>query len=316
MSFREARRQSNSRRPRVCGPGKHTRWPTVALAVLGLLLTAGAWSGARAQQPVSVEQAAPAAGWQFNIAPYLWFPTTNMSLNYNLPASLGGRLPTDISVGPGDLLSHLDIGAMFSADARNGPFSVLTDFIGARFGVTSGNVNIKSIDFFGRLPIPISRTLQTSTSTTLKEAIWTLAGGYTVVQGDWGNLDVIVGFRLLAVNSRTDYSLALTVTGPRGNGATFGGIGDVTASRDIWNGIGGVRGSIRIPQSRFFFPYYFDIGGGGSQPTWQISSGLGYQFGWGAVSANYRYLVFNQGSNTVVQRVALRGPLLMADFRF
>jgi len=205
---------------------------------------------------------------------------------------------------------------MFSADVRYGPFSVLTDFIGARFSATTDDVNIKSVDFFGRLPVAISRTLQTSTGTTIKEVVWTLAGGYTVVQGYWGNLDVLVGFRLLAVNTRTDFNLALTLTGPRGNGATFGGIGDVTAGRDIWNGIGGLRGRIRIPQSRFFIPYYFDIGGGGSQPTWQISSGLGYQFGWGAVSANYRYLVFNQGSNSVVQRVALRGPMLMVNFRF
>jgi len=313
VPFREAKRRSNPREPRQSG---HSGWRAVHLAMLVLLLVAGAWSGARAQQPVSAEQASPVAGWQFNIAPYLWFPTTNMSLNYNLPADLGGRLPTDVSAGPGDLFSHLDIGAMFSADARNGPFSVLTDFIGARFSATTGDVNIKSVDFFGRLSIPISRTLQTSTGTTLSQVIWTLAGGYTVLQGDWGNLDVLVGFRFLSVSARTDYSLALTLAGPRGNGATFGGIGDVTASRDIWNGIGGIRGSIRIPRSRFFVPYYFDIGGGGSQPTWQISSGLGYQFRWGAVSANYRYLVFNQGSNAVVQRLALRGPMLMVDFGF
>jgi hypothetical protein len=137
-----------------------------------------------------------------------------------------------------------------------------------------------------------------------------------VLQGDWGNLDVLVGFRLLSVNTRTDYSLALMIAGPRGNGATFGGIGDVTASRDLWNGIGGFRGRIRIPQSRFFFPYYFDIGGGGSQPTLQVAGGLGYQFHWGAVSASYRYLLFQQGSNAVVQRVALRGPLIMANFSF
>lgn len=316
MSLLGAKRRIKPREPYLCGPDKNTRRPAVALAVLVLLLVAGVWSGARAQQPVSAGQAAPTTGWQFNIAPYLWFPTVNASFNFNLPSDLGGKLPTDVSVGPGDIFSHLDIGAMFSADARNGPFSVLTDFIGVRFSATTGAVNIKSVDFFGRPSIPISRTLETSTGSTLKIVIWTLAGGYTVLQGDWGNLDVLAGLRLLAVNNRTDFNLALTLTGPRGNGATFGGIGDVTGSADIWNGIGGIRGRIRIPQSRLFIPYYFDIGGGGSQPTWQISSGLGYQFPWGAVSANYRYLVFNQGSNAFLQRVAMRGPILMASFRF
>jgi len=288
----------------------------VTVAALTLLLVAGAWSGARAQQPVSQGQAANQAGWVFNVAPYLWFPTVNTNLNYNLPANLGGRLPTNVSVGPGDLYSHIDFGAMFAAEARNGPFSVLTDFVYARFSAGASNSHIKSVDFFGLSPIPISRSLQTSTGTTLGMTIWTLAGGYTVLQGDWGNLDVIGGFRLLAVNATTNYSLALTLTGPRGNGATFGGIGGVSTGKDVWNGIGGIRGRIRIPDSQLFVPYYFDIGGGGSQPTWQISSGLGYQFRWGALSATYRYLVFAQGGNSTVQRVTLRGPILMASFTF
>ena len=70
---------------------------------------------------------------------------------------------------------------MFSADVRTGPFSLLTDLIYARFSATTSNVNIKSIDFFGLPSMPISRALETSTGTTLRETIWTLAGGYTVL---------------------------------------------------------------------------------------------------------------------------------------
>jgi hypothetical protein len=51
----------------------------------------------------------------------------------------------------------------------------------------------------------------------------------------------------MEVNATTDYSLGLTVTGPRGNGATFGGVGSVSGSGNIWNGIGGFRGRIRLP---------------------------------------------------------------------
>jgi hypothetical protein len=287
----------------------------ITAATFVLLLITG-WSGARAQQPVSQGQSTNPPGWVFNIAPYLWLPTINTTLDYNLPPALGGRLPTDVSVGPGELLSNLDFAAMVTADARNGPFSLLTDVLHARVSVGASDSHIKSVDFPGLPSVPISRSLQTSISTTLGLTIWTFAGGYTVLQGDWGNLDVLAGFRLLSVNATTDYSLALTLTGPRGNGATFGGIGGVSASRNVWNGIGGLRGRIRIPESRFFVPYYFDIGGGGSHPTWQIASGVGYQFRWGAVSATYRYLVFNQGGNDTVQRLALRGPMLMVNFTF
>ena len=168
----------------------------VCTGALFVLLLVGGWS-ARAQQPVSAGQADLPNGWDFRVAPYLWFPTVDVSLNYRLPPVLGGRLPTNVSVGPGDIFSHFDIGAMVSADAQNGPFSLLTDFVGARFSATTSNVTIKSIDFFGRSPIPLSRDLETSTGTTLKMVIWTLAGGYTVVQRDWGNLDLIAGLPVM-----------------------------------------------------------------------------------------------------------------------
>lgn len=286
---------------------------TVAALVV-LLMTA--WSGARAQQPVNLGQPTNPPGWVFNIAPYLWLPTINTNLDYNLPPALGARLPTQVSVGPGDLLSNLDFAAMVTADARNGPFSLLTDILYTRVSVGASDSRIKSVDFLGLPSVPISRSVQASISTNLGVTVWTLAGGYTVLQGEWGNLDVLAGLRLLSANSTTNYSLTLTLVGPRGNGATFGGIGGVPLSRDVWNGIGGLRGRFRIQQSQFFIPYYFDIGGGGSRPTWQIASGLGYQFRWGAVSATYRYLVFNQDSSNTVQRLALRGPMLMVNFTF
>jgi hypothetical protein len=285
-------------------------------AIFVLLLIIETCSGASAQQPVSAGQAAPSNGWVFNFAPYLWFPTVNMSLNYDLPPALGGRLPTDVSVGPGQIYGHFDYGAMFAADVRNGPFSLLTDFVGARFSASTSSVNIKSVDFFGQASVPISRSQETSTGSTLGLAIWTLAGGYTVLQQDWGNLDLIAGFRLLAVDARTDFSLGVSITGPRGNGATFGGNGSVALSRTVVDGIGGFRGRIRIADMPLFVPYYFDIGAGGSQLTWQIASGLGYQFNeWGAVSVTYRYLSFQHGGATV-EHATLKGPILMVNFNF
>jgi hypothetical protein len=160
----------------------------VAGAAFALLLASGVWSEARARQPLSQTQVADQTGWVFNIAPYVWLPTINSTLNYNLPPALGGRLPTDVSIGPGDLLSHLDFAAMFAADARNGPFSVLTDFMYTLVSACAGHSHIKEVDLFGLSPIPISRSLQTSISTTLGATIWTLAGGQTVPRDGWATL--------------------------------------------------------------------------------------------------------------------------------
>jgi hypothetical protein len=287
----------------------------VMVAVLTGLLVAGTTSGAQAQQPTSVGQVtANPSGWTFNVAPYLWLPSLHTTLNYNLPPALNGRLPTDVSVQPADILTHLNFAMAFAADAQYGPFSLLTDFMYLNLSDTTAH--IKSIDFAGLPSQPISRSVQASTGTRLSSTLWTLAGGYTVLQGDWGNFDLIAGFRYLGVNATTDYSLALTVIGPRGNGATFGGIGGISGSANIWNGIGGFRGRIRISNSGFFIPYYFDIGAGGSKLTWQIASGVGYQTGWAGVSLTYRYLSFEQSNSAIVQKLSLGGPMVMVNFTF
>ena len=278
-------------------------------------LASGALSDARAQQPVNGgTQPANASGWTFNVAPYMWLPTINASLNYDLPPTLGGTLETDVSSGPGDYLSKLRFAAMFAADAQYGRFSVLTDYI--YLNARAGSTNIKSLDFFGLPSQPISRSLDVGSTTTLKSTVWTLAGGYTVLQGDWGNFDVLAGFRFLGMNASTNYNLALTVIGPRGNGATFGGAGNISGTGNIWNGIAGFRGRVRLADTGMFIPYYFDIGAGGSKLTWQIASGVGYQNGWAGVSVLYRYLSFEQGNAAVVRHLGLGGPMIMVNFSF
>lgn len=281
-----------------------TQLVAVLFSLLGVTVPYGAWAQAPAGEP----------HWTFNVVPYLWLPSIDATLNYNLPPTLGGRLPTDVSAGPGDYLPNLHFAAMIGADARYDRFSVLTDFIYMSEGTNA--THLKSLDFFGLPSRPIDRSLQVGTSTSLEVTIWTLAGGYTVLQGGWGNLDVIGGLRFLGVNARTNFDVALRVVGPRGNGATFGGPGSVSGSQDIWNGIAGFRGRVHLGDGGFFIPYYFDIGGGGSQLTWQIASGVGYQTGWAGVSLTYRYLSFEQGGSALVQHLGLGGPMLAVNFNF
>ncbi len=280
----------------------------------GMLVT-GTSIQVKAQQPGSPGvQPVGSSGWVFNIAPYLWLPTIDANLSYNLPPTLGGRLTTDASVGAGQYLSKLHFAGMFSADAQYERFSILTDYI--YLNVAAGKTTIKSLDFFGLPSQPISRAADLGSSSTLKATVWTLVGGYAAVQEDWGDVDVIAGFRFLGVNPSTNYNLALTVTGPRGNGATFGGAAGISGSDHIWNGIAGVRGRIRLPVTGMFIPYYFDIGAGGSKLTWQIASGVGYQTGWVGVSVLYRYLSFEQGGNATVKHLAMGGPMVMVNFSF
>jgi len=289
--------------------------PVRSVATIAALLMVAAMSAARAQQPISFGQAAAnPPGWTFDVAPYLWIATINAGLSFDLPPPLVGTLSSDPSIGFGGLMSHLNFAAMIAADARYDRFSLLTDFI--YFNLGGEIAKFRSVNVSGRLPVPISRELQTNVSMRLNATEWTLAGGYTLAEGDWGNFDVIAGFRYIEVNSRTNYNLGLTVIGPAGSTATFGGIGSVASSGRVWNGIGGFRGRVRLGASGLFIPYYFDAGAGGSKLTWEIASGLGYHTRFADLSLTYRYLTWNQSSGSSVQRLSIRGPVLMANFTF
>ncbi|MDR3472932.1 MAG: hypothetical protein P4M09_14825 [Devosia sp.] len=288
----------------------------IIAAALAAALAGGATTQAGAQQLANPGQpAATPSGWVFNVAPYVWMPTLSTSLKFNVPAAPGSTVTADSNVGFGDLLSHMNSAVMLAADAQYGPFSLLTDFVYLNLGATSAHFN--SIKFFNQNPLPITRSSRLFTGLNVNGGIWTLAGGYTVASGDWGRLDVIAGLRYLPLNARLNYNLSVMVSDPSGSGKTFGGAGgSVSGSVDIWNGIGGVRGRIRLGDKGLFIPYYLDAGAGGSQFTWQIASGLGYHMHWGDVSLTYRYLTFEQNKDAVFQRMTVYGPMIMVNFTF
>jgi hypothetical protein len=288
----------------------------VMAVVLTGLLAVGAMSGAQAQQPVSAGQPATApSGWTFNVAPYLWFANLNTTTSLNLPpAAGGGTVTSTTTLGFDELLQHLNSAVMVAGDAQYNQFSILTDYMYMNLGGTAAQ--FKSVNFPSLPRIPISGSLRSTQSLSLNASIWTLVGGYTVLQGDWGNLDVIAGFRYLGMNARLNYSLGFTITGPRGRSETFGGIGSASGSLNLFNGVGGFRGRVRIGNTGLFVPYYFDAGTGGSQFTWQIASGIGYHMGWGDLSVTYRYLSFQESDSSLIQHLWIKGPLVMANITF
>jgi hypothetical protein len=285
------------------------------IAALAGLLAAGGAGGVRAQPASPAAPASSPSSWTFNVAPYMWFANLNSTTNLNLPPVAGGGTVTSTTnIGFGQVLQHLNSAVMVAGAAQYQQFSVLTDYMYMNLGGTA--VQFNSVNFPNHPHIPISGSLHSSQGMNLNASIWTLAGGYTVLQGTWGNLDVIAGLRYLGINARLDYSLGFTITGPGGRGQTFGGIGNASGSLNLFNGIGGLRGRVRIGDTGLFVPYYFDIGAGGSNLTWQIASGLGYHAGWADLSVTYRYLSFEQSNNSLLQHLWIKGPMVMADFSF
>ena len=253
---------------------------------------------------------APSDKWQFSITPYLWLPDIDGTLSYDVPTRTGGA-PT-ISVGTDSYLENLDFGLMLNGDAKKGRWAIYTDVIYLDFSNTSSKV--ESIDF-GNANIPVSPSIDAGTETSLRAAAWTLTGGYGVLQGNRGRLEVMAGFRYLHVKASSDWRLAFAVDGPLG-GRSFSRSGSVTQRTDLWDGIIGFRGRVNLGSSKFYIPYYFDIGTGSSNLTYQGLAGLGYGFKWFDLVLVYRHLFYDMDAGKLIQDTRFSGPALGITFRF
>jgi hypothetical protein len=85
----------------------------------------------------------------------------------------------------------------------------------------------------------------------------------------------------------------------------------------VWDAIVGVKGRYNFGDGRrWFVPYYFDVGTGQSDSTWQALIGIGYVFDWGEVFAAYRHLNYKFDAEEGLKDLSLAGPGIGASFRF
>jgi opacity protein-like surface antigen len=282
----------------------------VVAAALGLVAVGSAASAQVAATPPTPES----AGWTFSVTPYAWLPT--VSSTYSFTGPRGASVTNTISAGIGDYISELNFALMVGGEARYGRFTVMTDLIYSNASVTTGNSHLSSVNL-GVAPINIPRELQLSTGTRLATTIWSVAGGYTLLQGDWGNLDGVAGIRALFMGTTSNYTLAADILAPDQTVA-LSRSGSLSLGVTKVEGIGGVTGRINIPNSNWYLPFYLDAGGGSVPFTWQVYAGVAYKAEtWLDVSLGYRYLAFDGGSKTRgVEKLNLGGVVLASSFRF
>jgi len=255
-------------------------------------------------------------GWKFSVTPYLWLPSLNGELNYGPPPPDGGS--ANVSIDASSILDNLDLAVMIGGTARKGRWLIGTDVIYLDF--SGVNSTVKDVDFnLGSGPIDVATAnLNAGTDSSLTGWLWTLVGGYGVVQKPKLNLDAVAGFRYFGLDTKANWQLTRTVTGtgPGGETATFSRTGTAKKSEDVWAGIAGVRGLYRLGGGGWFTNFYVDIGGASSTFTWQEMAGLGYTFGWGDVLLDYRYLYYSQSADKLIDNLSFGGLALGANFRF
>jgi len=259
-------------------------------AVMGLLFAAPARA---AEDPYD-------GNWHFDFAPYLWLPSLDGTLRFDLPNG-----SPNVNVSAGAILEELDFAFMGAGDARKGNWSIFTDFI--YLDLSTDNATVRSVSGPGGVvEIPIN----VNTRSGMKGFLWTLAASYTLLRGPGASLDVFAGFRDAQLKPFLDWDFA----GPLG---FFPQTGSTSDTYVVWDGIIGLKGKIRLSQSgTWFIPYYADVGWGSSSSTWQALIGVGYAFDWGDMHLTYRHLHYNTDANRVIDDLSLSGPTLGATFHF
>ena len=270
---------------------------------IGIFLSLGTTSIAFAQ---NAEE-----DWAYSLTPYIWLPTIDGTLKYNLPPGTGGS--PNISVGPTDWLELLNAGVLVSGNARKGKFSVFTDLV--YLSLTSKNDGrVESVDD-GSTRIPIDASVVVNTRTDLDGLTITLAGGYTLKQTESSVVDLFAGVRYFGVDVSTSWDLTASINTP-GGALALPAQGSIGNDKDLWDGIVGVRGYRAIGEGKWTMPFYFDVGTGSSEITWNAMAGFAYEYGWGDLMLMYRHLEYDQDPASLLQDFSFSGPAFGARFNF
>jgi hypothetical protein len=247
-------------------------------------------------------ESVPSEQWSFVVTPYLWLPSIEGTLKFNVPPGAAGK--PEVGVGPNSYLENLDFMLPLAFEARKGDWSVLSDIIYLAF--SGEDASVKSVSGPGGI---VEVPLNTDTTTSFKGLLWTLTGGYTIARGERATLDVIGGARYLGMQASVNWQFA----GPVG---LMPPSGSFSQRVDLLDAIVGVRGKVKLGSSNWFIPYYLDVGTGSSSFTWQGLAGVGYSFRWGEMSLAYRYLLYDMDDDKLLQSFTFGGPALAVGFRF
>jgi hypothetical protein len=242
--------------------------------------------------------------WHASLTGYLWVPF--MYSTAQLPPIAGGGNPT-IEIQPSQYLKYVQAGLMLQGAVQKGDVGVWTDLVYLNL---SGSVShFKQIGLPGGDPL---LTVNTTLDSGIRAAIWTLAPSFTVMHNDFGNLDILTGFRYTSARVSMSYEL----TAPPTAFTRGGGLWPSFDSTDI---IAGVKGSVRLSSDgKWYLPYEADMGVGSENWTWNAIVGVGYRFHWGDVTLAVRNLNYHRSKegDPVIQTIRMTGPALAATLRW
>jgi hypothetical protein len=228
-------------------------------------------------------QTAPEDQWQFQFTPYLWIAGISGRAGV-------GNFNVDVNTGITDDDIHLNFGFMGTFEARKNRLVILTDLQFSNLGTDR----------------PSPGPFFSGADADFKTFILDPEVGYRILENPEKGafLDVLGGIRYWHLRSDLTFNAGLLP------GRT------ITESRDWVDGVAGLRGKAHL-SPRLFLTGKGDLGGGGSNFTYQLFGGVGLLVGTRyALIGGYRYLNVNYNKNDFLFDMALHGPVLGLGIRF
>jgi len=261
--------------------------------------------------PAHAESPALRDEWTFAVNPYLWLPSVNGTLKYDIPSGGGGGPTVDIA---NNRLENLGFALLINGEARKGDWAIFMDV--DIVSINAQNSTLQSVEFQNAGgQIPVTAGVDLGTQSSFRADLGELVGSYTMAHNDRSSIDILGGFRYLSLRASLDWQLAADIAGP-GPGQSFGRSGSISQRVELWDGIIGVRGRVGLGSGTWAIPYYLDVGAGASALTLQAMAAIEYRFRWGDVQLFYRYLYYDMKDDKLLQGVSFDGPGFGVNFRF
>ena len=150
---------------------------------------------------------------------------------------------------------------------------------------------------------PLIPNVLNLTDVELTAAILTPMATYRVVDDGQFNLDLLGGVRYLYMDINVK----------------FDSISDVGDDGSTTDGIIGFRGDVQLNKN-WHIPFYYDVGKGDSELTYQAFAGINYKYSSFDLAAGYRYLKFkfddDEDFGGVLNHLIIQGPQIGAKFWF
>jgi hypothetical protein len=256
------------------------------IAILILLLAGTSrvlWAGSIETKFVPAQPAEKE--WSFNLSTYGWATAIDGTI------SAGGR-SADVDISFKDVVKHLDMAFMATAELRYKRWGFMGDLIYARLHDDIA---------------PPAGILFSSTHEVVKETIGTFLVSYRVIDAKPAYLDLFAGARVYSFYSEIVLRRNLAAR-------DFAADGTSTWADPII----GLRGRYYL-SPLFFLNGYGDIGGfgAGSELSWQVLGTVGIQAArWCDVQLGYRALSFEYQGDRGKQELTTHGPIIGATIRF